>query len=100
MNTRRPDPKYNAAALWDCLTRPLDALAHIGRLRAFLSFRDFELHFITFLKALVTLGCDGAVMNKKIRGVRTSDEPVAFGVVEPLYRAFHRSPYPLFPHAP
>ena len=71
------------------------AFAYIGRLRSLLSFGDFELYLITFLQAFITLGRDGAIVNKNVGTVDTSDEPVAFCVIEPLYRAFHRSTYPL-----
>lgn len=92
------DPLRGAAAFKDCLNLDLGALAHIGRLRPLLSLGDFELYLITFLKAFIPLGCDGAVVNKNVGTIRTSDEPVAFCVIEPLYRAFHLSPYPLLPH--
>ena len=71
------------------------ALADVGSLRSFLSFADFELHLITFLKTLVTFRGDGAVVNKNVGTIRTSDEPVALGIVEPLDRAFHLSRPPV-----
>jgi hypothetical protein len=67
----------------------LRALAYIGSLRPLLSVGNLELDFIAFLKALVTLGCDGAVVDKNIGTVRAPDEPVAFCIIEPLHRAFH-----------
>src|ERR1700723_1949929 len=70
----------------------LSALAYIRRLWPFLSFSNFKFHLITLLKAFVALGCDRAVMNKNIGTIPTADEPVAFCVIEPLYRAF-----PFFP---
>jgi hypothetical protein len=57
---------------------------HIGRLRALLTFSDFELHRVAFLQALVAFGCYGAVVNENIRPIRASDEAIAFGIIEPL----------------
>jgi hypothetical protein len=71
----------------------LSALVYISRLWPFLSFSNFKLHLITFLKTFVALGCDRAVMNKNIGTIPTADEPVAFCVIEPLYCAFHLSPF-------
>jgi|HubBroStandDraft_2_1064218.scaffolds.fasta_scaffold30585_3 hypothetical protein len=72
---------------------PLSALVYISRLWPFLSFGNFKLHLITFLKAFVALRCDRAVVNKNIGTISTADEPVAFCVIEPLYCAFHFSPF-------
>ena len=65
------------------------ALAYVGCLRPLLPFCDFELNLITLLQAFVTLGCDGAVVNKNIGTISTADEPVAFCVIEPLYGSCH-----------
>lgn len=73
------------------------ALTYICRLWPFLPLRDFEFDFVTFLKALVPFGCDGAIVHKYIGTIFTSDEPVAFCIIEPLDRAFH---FPLTPFSP
>src|SRR5271155_3540998 len=75
------------------------ALADVRRLRSLLAFGDFKLYRVAFLQALVALGSDGAVMYKNIGTIRATDEPVSFGVIEPLdrtFQTFHRNP--LFPH--
>jgi hypothetical protein len=79
------------ATINKCLRR----LGHVRRLRAFLAFGNLELHLVAFLQALVSLGGDCAVVNKNIGSIRTPDEPIPFGVIEPLYgpfQTFHVSP--------
>ena len=88
--------RYTAASS-PCTTTigRLRSLAHVRCLRALLTFGDFELHLIAFLQALVSLGSDCAVVNKYVWPIRTSDEPVPLGVIEPLngsFQAFHVPP--------
>jgi hypothetical protein len=64
------------------------ALGNVGCLGSLLAFADFELYCVAFLQALVALGSDCAVMYKNVGTIRAADEPVAFCVIEPLYRAF------------
>ena len=64
------------------------ALRNVCRLWSLLSFRDFELHRIALLQAFIALGSDRAVMHENVGTIRAADEPVAFCVIEPLYRAF------------
>ncbi len=56
---------------------------------------DFKLDLIAFLQTLVTLGGDGAVVNKNIRPIFPADKSVALGVIEPLdgtFQTFHLPP--------
>jgi hypothetical protein len=67
----------------------LTSFLDVGRLRTFLAFDDFEFDIVSFLETLVPLGGDGAVVNKNVGAIFSTDEPVAFWVIEPLYRTFH-----------
>ena len=70
-------------------------LGNVRCLRSFLTLSDFEFHWVTFLQALVSLGSNCAVVNKYVRAIRASDEPVSFGVIEPLdgsFQTFHVPP--------
>jgi hypothetical protein len=58
-------------------------------LRAFLSLDDFELYVVTFLKALVAIGLDRAVVNEDIRAVITAYETEALCVVKPFHFTFN-----------
>jgi hypothetical protein len=62
---------------------------YVRGLRTFLAFGNFELYLVSFLKALVTLCGDRAVVHKHIWSICATDEPVPFCVVEPLHYAFH-----------
>jgi len=53
-----------------------------------LALGDLELDLVSFLKALVTLSGDCAVMHKYIWSVCATNEPVPFCVVKPLHYAF------------
>jgi len=55
----------------------------------------FELNRVPFLQALVSFACDGAVVDKNICSVITSDESITLGIVEPLngtFQTFHVRP--------
>jgi|ERR1700679_2926394 hypothetical protein len=67
----------------------LGSLQYIGRLRTLLTLGNLKFHFVTLLKALITLGCDGTVVNKNVGTIRSSDEPITFCIVEPLHGTFH-----------
>ena len=70
-------------------------LGNVCCLRSFLTLSDFELHRVTFLQAFVSLGSNCAVMNEYVWSIRASDEPVPFGVIEPLdgsFQTFHVPP--------
>ena len=84
----RPSRWNITAALKTRSSGSSGGLAYVGCLRTFLPFGDFKFDFITFLQTLVSLGRDGAVVNKHIRSIRTPDKPVAFRVIEPLHRTF------------
>src|SRR5512146_396207 len=60
----------------------------VAGLRTFLALHDLKLDLVTFLQALVALGSNGAVVNKNIRAVVTTDEPEALGVVKPFNCSF------------
>jgi hypothetical protein len=64
-------------------------LGHILCLGAFLPLDYFKFDGITFLKALVPFRLDGAVVNKDIGTIITTDKPEAFSVVEPLNCTFN-----------
>ena len=63
--------------------------SYVSRLLTLFAFNDFKFHIIAFLQALVSFACDGAEVNKNVWAIRSSDKPVSFCVIEPLYRAFH-----------
>src|SRR5690349_5273534 len=67
----------------------LCVLSDVCRLRAFLSLGDLELYLVTLLQAFVALGRNRAVMNEHIRSILAADEPITFGVIEPLHGTFH-----------
>jgi hypothetical protein len=67
----------------------LRRLGDVGGLRALLSLGDLELDLIAFLKTLVTLRRDRAVMHEDIRAaIVATYEAIAFGVIKPLHRTF------------
>jgi hypothetical protein len=68
--------------------RELGRLAYVRRLRTLLTFGDFELDLITLLQALVSLGCNRAVVNENVGTICASDEPVTFRIIEPFHRTF------------
>jgi hypothetical protein len=73
----------------------LRGLAYVRCLRTLLTFGDFEFHLVAFLQALISLGGNGAVVNKNIWSIRAPDEPVPFRVIEPLdgsFQTFHVPP--------
>ncbi len=54
-------------------------------LRAFLTFADFESHFLTFKKRAVTFRIDLTEMNEYVRTAFVSlNKPVTFFLVEPF----------------
>lgn len=62
---------------------------YVRRLRTVLAFGDFKFNLVAFLQTLVSLSRDGAEVNKNVWAIFSSDEPVSFCVIEPLYRALH-----------
>jgi hypothetical protein len=70
----------------------------VGRLRALLTFGDFEFDLIALLQTLVSLRTDRAVVNKNIRPICAPDKAVSFRVIEPLYGSFQAFHEPLFLH--
>jgi len=66
----------------------LRCFVYVGGLWPFLPLHDFEFHCIALLQALVTLTRNRAVVDKHVGSVVSSDEPVAFGIVEPLHSSF------------
>jgi hypothetical protein len=61
---------------------------HVGSLRPFLTVDNLEFDYIPFLKALVTLSIQSAVVNEHIGTIVTPDKTKALSVIEPLYGSF------------
>ena len=57
-------------------------------LRPLRTLNNVELYFVSLFQTLVTIELNGGVMHKDIRAILTTEKPVSFGIVEPLYRAF------------
>jgi hypothetical protein len=73
----------------------LSDFGHVRCLRALLALGDLEFHLIAFLQALVALGTYRAVVHENVWALVTADEPISFGIVEPLHstlQAFHLGP--------
>jgi hypothetical protein len=77
-----------SAATFQTSDTTLRSLGYVCRLRSLLAFGDLKLHRVTFLQALVAFGSDCTVMYKDVRAIRSSNEPIAFRVIEPLYGSF------------
>jgi len=58
---------------------------HVFSLPALRTFCEFELHLLAFLQASESARLDGRVMDENVWSVIAANEPVTFGVVEPLY---------------
>jgi hypothetical protein len=61
---------------------------HLIGLRTLLALDDIELDVVALFQALVPIHLDRAVVDKYIGSVVTSDKPVPFRVIEPLYFPF------------
>ena len=57
-------------------------------LRSFLSLDNIEFYLVAFLQTFVPIDLDGAVVDKDVGAVVSSDESVPFGVVKPFDLAF------------
>jgi hypothetical protein len=57
------------------------------RLQALRSFLYFELHSLTLVEGLVTLGLDRAIVNEDVLTALTLDEPITLAGVKPLHCA-------------
>jgi hypothetical protein len=64
----------------------LGEFADVPCLWAFLPFHYFEFDLVTFLKTLIALRRDRAVMNEDIRSVFAPNKTESLSVVEPLDR--------------
>lgn len=82
-------------ALGEDWNSKLGSFGYVRCLRTFLSLGDLELDLITLLQALVSLRADCTVVNKYVRPIVASDEPVSFGVIEPLHGSFQTVHEPL-----
>jgi len=72
--------------------RLLGTLAHVRGLRSFLALHNLELDGIALLQAFVAFTGNGAVVDENVGPAFASDEPVSFGVIEPLnctFQAIH-----------
>ena len=67
---------------------PSGALGDVRSLWSLLTFGDFKLDLVAFLQALISFGTDGAIVDKNVRAICPSNEPVAFCVIKPLNRSF------------
>src|SRR5690348_9746157 len=86
----------NRRILWPRIYQKVSGgLADVCGLRSFLALHNLELHRIAFLQALIAFAADGAVVNEHIGSVVPSDEPVSFGVIEPLHSSFQSIHVPL-----
>jgi hypothetical protein len=75
-------------------------LGHILSLRPFLTLHDLKLNIIALLQALVAFRLDGAVVDKHIRAVVTSDKPEALRVVKPFHFTFDSRHFLFFSERP
>ena len=68
-------------------------LGDVAGLRALGTINDLELYCLTFLERPESVALNGGVVDEDITASIALDEPVAFGVVEPLDLACdtHRS---------
>lgn len=64
------------------------SFGNVGRLGTFLALGDFELDRVSFLQTFVAFGSDRTVVHKDVGSIVTTDESVAFGIVEPFDRTF------------
>ena len=75
-----------------CSQNRLRDFGDVRSLWSFLAFSDLELDLIAFLKALISFRADRAVVHEHIWAICATDEPIAFGVIEPLdgsFQTFH-----------
>lgn len=56
-------------------------------LRTFFALDDIELYRVAFLKGLVSIRLDGAVVNKDVSATIAAEKAVTLGVVKPLHCA-------------
>ncbi len=61
----------------------------VGGLKAFRSFRHFELHRLAFLERLVALRLNGGEVDEDVLSALRRDEPVALGGVKPFHCSLH-----------
>src|SRR5689334_5257401 len=95
MKTNCYREKENPAEAWPGLnifyvtgsrkSKSLRDFNHVTRLRAFLTFDDFEFHLIALSEAFIAFRGDSAVMDEDIGAVVTTDKAVALRVVKPLH---------------
>ena len=64
-------------------------LGDVGCLGTFRSLDNLKFDGVSFLQCAVAITDYGRVVNKYIRPIFSSDEAVAFRVIEPLYRSLH-----------
>ena len=66
-------------------------LAYVRGLRSLLTLHNLELHSVSLLQTLVAFTGNGAVVDEHVGPIIASNEPVTFGVIEPLYSSFQRT---------
>jgi hypothetical protein len=83
--------KQNPARGWVCFKAvpQTSEFGYVTGLGTFLALHDLKLYLVAFLQAFIAFGSDGAVVNKNVRAVVTTDEPEAFGIVKPFNCSFN-----------
>src|SRR6516165_8763251 len=74
---------------YEIQTRLSGRFGHIRCLRPFRALHYFEFDRISFLQRTVTLADDRRIMYEHIGPVVPPNEPVPFGIIEPLYSSLH-----------
>jgi hypothetical protein len=64
-------------------------LGYVGSLRALGALNNFKFDGVAFLQGSVSIPGYRGIMNEDVRSVIPSDEPISFGVVEPLDCSLH-----------
>ena len=84
-------------------TYNLRQLHNVSGLRAFLSVDDVEGYLLAFVEGLEALALNCAEMYEDVLTFVGGDEPVPFGLVEPLYSSLchkNKPPEKLYCHVP
>src|ERR1043165_8526888 len=68
-------------------------LHDVGCLRSFLALHNLEVPHTPLLQALVAFRGNRAVVYEHVWPIVSSNEAIAFCVIEPLHSTFHRSTY-------
>lgn len=66
----------------------LRSFAYVRCLRSLCALHDLEFNRITFLKTLISVAGDRAVMHEYVGPIVASDKSVSFRIVKPLHSTF------------